>query len=45
MNKTNYPVDVWNAKKIDKRHIKFIDDTITVSKYQNIANKIEINII
>ncbi len=39
MKKTNYPVSILNNKKIDRRNLRFINDTIQVKKYQNIANK------
>ncbi len=39
MNKTNYPVNIINAKKIDRRKMILVNDSISVKKYQNVANK------
>lgn len=38
MSKSNYPVNIINAKKIDKRNIRIINEGVTVKKYQNMIN-------
>ncbi|CAM1364312.1 hypothetical protein [Tenacibaculum xiamenense] len=36
--KKKYPLDIINSKKIDIEKATFIDDTVSIKKYQNTKN-------